>query len=102
MHSASYPHIVDLSRELPLILKRLCTEIDCKRTWSLNERRVEIGDGPEFALVDSLNRNMAIVICQIKFRYLSENCAGDFLQTNENLLLLSHLLFKNLLDRKSH
>ena len=52
--------------------------------------------------MDSLNQNMVTVICQIKFIYLSENCASDFLQNNENVLLLFHLLFKNLLDRKSH
>ena len=69
LHLVSYPYIVDLNREFPLISKRLCTDIDCKRAWSLNERRIEIWDDLEFALVDSLNWNMVIVIYQIKFIY---------------------------------
>ena len=100
LHSASYPYIVDLNREFALISKRLCTDRDCKRAWSLNER-IEIWDYLEFALVDSLNWNMVIVIYQIKFIHSNENCTSDFLKNNENVFLLLHLLFKNLLKGKS-
>lgn len=81
-----------------MISKRLCIDIDCKRSWSLNESRIEIRDDLEFALVDSLNWNMVTVICQIKFTYSNANCTKDFLQNNESGVFFC-LLFKDFVKR---
>lgn len=84
-----------------MISKRLCIDIDCKRSWSLNESKIEIRDDLEFALVDSLNWNMVTVICQIKFTYSNENCTKDFLQNNESGFFSLFVCFLKIFLRES-